>query len=43
MLGAVMVVVAAMMAIGIRVREAAWLLVAAGPLGMLEFGVLDVL
>jgi hypothetical protein len=42
-LGAVMVVVAVMMAVGIRVREAAWLLVAAGPLGMLEFGALDVL
>jgi hypothetical protein len=41
-LGAVMVVVAVAMATGYRVREAALLLVAAGPLGMLEFGVLDV-
>jgi hypothetical protein len=39
LLGAVMVVVAVAMAIGFRVRAAAWLLIAAGPLGMLEFGV----
>ncbi len=39
MLGAVMVIVAVLMTIGIQVRAAAWLLVAAGPLGMLEFGV----
>ena len=43
LLGAVMVVVAVLMATGWHTREAAWLLIAAGPLGMLEFGVLDVL
>jgi hypothetical protein len=43
LLGAVMVVVAIGMATGWHTREAAWLLIAAGPLGMLEFGVLDVL
>jgi uncharacterized membrane protein YphA (DoxX/SURF4 family) len=39
LLGAVMVVVAAAMATGFQVRAAAWLLIAAGPVGMLEFGV----
>ena len=39
LLGAVMVIVAVLMAVGFQVRAAAWLLVAAGPLGMLEFGV----
>lgn len=39
MLGAVMVVTAVLMACGWKVRLAAWLLIAAGPLGMLEFGV----
>ena len=39
LLGAVMVVVAVAMALGVRVRAAACLLIAAGPLGMLEFGV----
>jgi hypothetical protein len=43
MLGAVMVIVAVAMVIGIQVRAAAWLLVAAGPLGMLEFGVSPVI
>ena len=43
LLGAVMVVVAVGMATGWHVREAAWLLVAAGPLGMLEFGLWPVL
>jgi hypothetical protein len=43
LLGAVMAVVAIGMATGWHTREAAWLLIAAGPLGMLEFGVLDVL
>ena len=43
LLGAVMVIVAVTMVIGFRVRAAAWLLVAAGPLGMLEFGVSPVL
>ena len=38
-LGAVMALVAIGMATGYRTREAAWLLIAAGPLGMLEFGV----
>jgi hypothetical protein len=39
LLGAVMALVAIGMATGYRSREAAWLLVLAGPLGMLEFGV----
>lgn len=43
LLGAVMVVVAIGMATGWHARAAAWLLVAAGPLGMLEFGVVPVL
>ena len=43
LLGAVMAVVAVAMVTGYRVREAALLLVAAGPLGMLEFGVAPVL
>lgn len=38
-LGIVMAVVAIGMATGYRTRAAAWLLIAAGPLGMLEFGV----
>jgi hypothetical protein len=42
-LGAVMVVTAIGMAAGWHTREAAWLLIAAGPLGMLEFGVGPVL
>ena len=42
-LGAVMAVVAIGMATGYRTREAAILLIAAGPLGMLEFGVGPVL
>jgi len=42
-LGAVMAVVAIGMATGYRARQAAWLLIAAGPLGMLEFGVDPVL
>jgi hypothetical protein len=43
LLGAVMVVVAVLMATGWHTREAAWLLIAAGPIGMLEFGVWPVL
>ena len=43
LLGTVMALVAIGMATGFRTREAAWLLVAAGPLGMLEFGVWPVL
>jgi hypothetical protein len=43
LLGIVMIVVAVGMATGWHAREAAWLLVAAGPLGMLEFGVSPVL
>jgi hypothetical protein len=42
-LGAQMVVVAVLMATGYRTREAALLLIALGPLGMLEFGVAPVL
>lgn len=38
-LGATMIVVAITMATGWHAREGAWLLVAAGPIGMLEFGV----
>ena len=43
LLGAVMVVVAITMATGWHAREGAWLLVAAGPIGMIEFGVSPVL
>jgi hypothetical protein len=43
LLGAVMALVAIGMATGWHTREAAWLLIAAGPVGMLEFGVWDVL
>ena len=43
LLAAVMVVVAVGMVTGRHARAAAWLLVAAGPLGMLEFGVSPVL
>src|SRR5687768_5888189 len=43
LLGAVMVLVAIGMATGYRARAAALLLVAAGPIGMLEFGVAPVL
>jgi hypothetical protein len=43
MLGAVMVIVAVAMVVGFQVRAAAWLLIAAGPLGMLEFGVSPVI
>ena len=39
LLGAVMALVAIGMATGWHTREAAWLLIAAGPIGMLEFGV----
>jgi hypothetical protein len=39
LLGAAMVVTAIGMATGWQTRKAAWLLIAAGPLGMLEFGV----
>ena len=42
-LGATMAVVAILMATGWHTREAAWLLIAAGPLGMLEFGASPVL
>jgi hypothetical protein len=42
-LGAVMAVVAIGMATGWHTREAAWLLIAAGPVGMLEFGLWPVL
>ena len=42
-LGVVMALVAIGMAAGYRTREAAWLLIAAGPIGMLEFGVEPVL
>ncbi len=42
-LGAQMAVVAVAMVTGYRVREAAWLLVLLGPVGMLEFGVVPVL
>ena len=43
LLGVLMVLVAIAMVVGYRVREAGLLLVALGPLGMLEFGVVDVL
>ena len=42
-LGATMIVVAITMATGWHAREGAWLLVAAGPIGMLEFGVSPVI
>ena len=42
-LGATMAVVAVLMATGWHTRAAAWLLIAAGPVGMLEFGVWPVL
>ena len=42
-LGTVMAVVAIGMATGFKAREAAWLLILAGPVGMLEFGVDPVL
>jgi hypothetical protein len=42
-LGAVMVLAAIGLASGWHTREAAWLLVAAGPLGLLEFGVSPVI
>jgi uncharacterized membrane protein YphA (DoxX/SURF4 family) len=43
LLGVVMALVAIGMATGWHARPAAWLLIAAGPLGMLEFGVSPVL
>lgn len=43
LLGAVMVVTAIGMATGWHTRQAAWLLIAAGPLGALEFGIGPVL
>ena len=43
LLGAVMAVVAVLMATGYQTRIAAWLLIAAGPIGMLEFGLWPVL
>lgn len=43
LLGAVMALAAIGMAAGWHTREAAWLLIAAGPLGMLEFGLWPVL
>ena len=43
LLGIVMALVAIGMATGYQTRAAAWLLVASGPLGMLEFGLWDVL
>ena len=43
LLGAVMAIVAIGMATGYHARWAAWLLLAAGPLGMIEFGLLPVL
>src|SRR3712207_7358273 len=42
-LGATMIVVAVLMATGWHTREAALLLIAAGPLGMIEFGLWPVL
>ena len=42
-LGAAMAIVAIGMATGFQTRAAAWLLIAAGPIGMLEFGVGPVL
>ena len=41
-LGVVMVLVAVCMATGWQTRPAAWLLIAAGPLGLVEFGLWDV-
>jgi len=43
LLGAVMAIVAILMATGWHARTGAWILVAAGPLGMLEFGIWPVL
>ena len=43
LLGANMAIVAILMATGWHSREAAWLLIALGPLGMIEFGVSPVL
>ncbi len=43
LLGANMAVVAVLMATGWHTREGAWLLIALGPLGMIEFGVSPVL
>ena len=43
LLGATMVLVAITMATGWRARAGAWLLIAAGPVGMLEFGFWEVL
>ena len=43
LLGATMAVVAISMATGYETRKGAWLLIAAGPIGMLEFGFWDVL
>jgi len=43
LLGANMAVVAILMATGWHTREAAWLLIVLGPLGMIEFGVSPVL
>jgi hypothetical protein len=42
-LGVLMVIVAIAMVTGYRAREAAWLLVALGPLGLFEFDVVEVL
>ncbi|MFT4048936.1 MAG: hypothetical protein QM648_03765 [Solirubrobacterales bacterium] len=42
-LGIVMLIVAISMAAGYRSREAAWLLIASGPLAMAEFGIAPVL
>lgn len=42
-LGAIMVVVAVLMIAGWHTRAAAWLLIVAGPIGMLEYGVWPVL
>lgn len=43
LLGAVMLVTAVLMIAGWHTRAAAWLLIAAGPIGMLEFGVSPVI
>src|SRR5688500_2154142 len=42
LLGATMVIVAITMATGWQARAGAWLLIAAGPIGMLEFGFWEV-
>lgn len=42
LLGAIMVVVAVLVFAGWHTRIAAWLLIAAGPIGVLEYGVLDI-